>query len=142
MNHILVSVEILCLSVIVGGGIVLGGGVRPQFIKAMKQSKAVHELETLHINSWNEYNRFSLFSVIILLAAQIIFRSFHVYQLSLSITLLILFLSKIGIDTKLRNRSLENDHVAALEEQRKGHKMVEVLSIVILLLSTAGLFLI
>ncbi len=47
MDHVLFSIEILCLAVIVGGGIVLGGGLRPQFIKAMQQSKAVHELESL-----------------------------------------------------------------------------------------------
>jgi hypothetical protein len=142
MNHILVTIEILCLSVIVGGGIVLGGGLRPQFMKAMKQSKAVHELETLHINSWHAYNRFSFLAVIILIAAQIIFSSFQVYPLTLSITLLLLFLTKIKIDAKLRKRSQENDHAAVQVEQRKDHKKVEILSIIILLLSAAGLFLI
>jgi hypothetical protein len=50
MNHILFGIEILSLAVIVGGGIVLGVGIRPRFINAVQQSTTVYGLESLHIN--------------------------------------------------------------------------------------------
>jgi Ca2+/H+ antiporter len=146
MNHILLSIEILSLVVIVGGGIVLGGGVRPQFIKAMQQSIAVNELESLHISIWNAYNRFSLMAVIIFLLLQVsqlfIIHQFHLISLSVSIILFLLFIFKIMMDAKLKKRAIENIGAADSEEQRKNHKVVEFLSIVILFIATIEIFLI
>lgn len=144
MNHIFLSIEILSLAVIVGGGIVLGGGLRPQFIKAMQQSNAVHELEALHINVWNAYNRFSLTAMIVFLLSQgisfFVTHQLHVFSFTLSVLLFLLFLFKLRIDAKLKKRALENKHAAESVEQKNDHKKVEYLSMVILLLSTIGLF--
>jgi uncharacterized membrane protein YbhN (UPF0104 family) len=142
--NILFSVQMLCLAIIAGGGIVLGGGLRPQFIKAMGQSKAVHELESLHINVWNAYNRFSFIAAIIFLLAQvgsvITTHQFHFLLFSFSVILVLLFLIKLAIDAKLGRRAAENSLAAGTAEQKKDHKKVEMISIGILILSTIGIF--
>jgi hypothetical protein len=144
MDHLLFSFQLLSLSVIVGGGIVLAGGSRPQFIEAMQQSQAVHELESLHINIWNAYNRFSLMAAVLFLLTEVISltvtHQLRVFSFTLSVILVLLFIFKIMIDAKLRNRALKNTHAAYAMEQKKDHKIVEFISMMILLLATAGIF--
>lgn len=144
MNNILLSIQMLSLAIIAGGGIVLGGGLRPQFIKAMSQSKAVHELESLHINIWNAYNRFSFIAAIIFLLTQavsaVVTQQFHVISASLSVILMLLFIIKLTIDAKLGSRAAKNSLAAVTMEQKNDHKKVEMISIGILILSTIGIF--
>ncbi|WP_462410080.1 hypothetical protein [Neobacillus sp. Marseille-QA0830] len=144
MNHILLSIQLLCLAIIAGGGIVLGGGLRPQFIKAMAQSKAVHELEALHIHVWNAYNRFSFIAAILLLLTQVVSinvtHQFQVLSSALSVILVLLFMIKLTIDARLRNRATGNSFAAGTVEQKNDHKKVEMISIGILILSTMGIF--
>jgi hypothetical protein len=144
MGHFLVSLQLLCLAVIVGGGLVLGGGVRPHFLKAMNQAKAANELEPLHINVWSAYNRFSLIAVLILLLVQflsfVVLHQHHVFSFTLSIILFLLFLTKLWIDRQLKSRALEDPFAAHTSEQKKDHKQVEFLSILILALSIIGFF--
>ncbi|MFB7305162.1 hypothetical protein [Heyndrickxia sporothermodurans] len=146
MNHFLLCIQLLCLAFIIGGGAALGGTIRPLFTKAMVHSKAVHELESLHISVWNAYNRFSLIAISLFVPLQIISftitKQFQILSISLSFILVVLFLIKIIIDAHLKKRALDNNLAFESSEQKNDHKKVEYISILILILSTIEIFVI
>lgn len=110
----------------------------------MIQSKAVNELEALHIRVWKTYNQFSFIAALILLLIQgitlTVTRHFQIFSSALSVVLVLLFLIKLTIDARLGSRAAENALAADSLEQKKDHKKVEMISVGILLLSIMGIF--
>jgi hypothetical protein len=69
-------------------------------------------------------------AVIIFLLSQVvqlfIIHPFHLFSLSVSIILFLLFIFKIMMEAKLKKKAIENIGAANSVEQKKNHKVVEI----------------
>ena len=148
-NVLSMAVEQFLLSLIIGGMIILVICVRPLLLKqlARKDQKEVHSLiEEISINSWNRYNKVAFVAITIILVLDImqfiIEKNLSYWNLVLEVIVLLLFLLKLIVDKSLIKRLSQygNDAVHS-SEQKSEHRLMELVSIVILLLAIILLFL-
>ncbi|CAJ1000844.1 hypothetical protein [Brevibacillus aydinogluensis] len=143
LNLVLAAMERLALTVIVGGGVVMAAGVRPLLLSILAkpgQPDLAETVEGLSINAWNRYNRFALWAAIVVAVVDLVRivtgLAFSWWHVGLILTIFVALLGKLLIDQTLKTRLNETGAEAVgSAEQRAGHRRVEFLSVVILVLA-------
>ncbi|WP_019638916.1 hypothetical protein [Paenibacillus fonticola] len=140
---LLQAIENVALALIVGGAIVMAAAVRPFLSEKLALSSdagLVATLEEISINSWNRYNRLALASAAALTVVDIIRfltqLSAAYWHLGLTLLMLTALTGKLAVDKQLKLRL--NTHAAAAvnsEEQNRGHRQVERLTKLILVIA-------
>lgn len=137
------SVEKLLLSLIVGGMIIMVVCVRPllsQHLQPNNRTEFGKLIEGISIQAWNRYNRVAFVSIALLLILDFIQfaigNKYSYWDLVIETIILFLLLLKFTLDKSLMKRLMKfgNDAVQSAE-QNKGHRLVEMLSKFILILS-------
>lgn len=143
LEGILMSVDRVLLSLIVGGMIIMAGCVRPLLIQQLTRkdnSEFSNLIEGLSINAWNRYNNLAFAATAVMLVLDIIRMAIGIkytyWGLVLKAIILVLFFLKFTLDTSLKKRLLEYGNAAInSSEQKKGHHLVEMMSKGILIFS-------
>lgn len=149
LNLIFLAIERLAIAFIVGGGVIMAICVRPlllQHLSRREHPELVSNVEGISIGAWNRYNRFALISTVILVVLgfiRILLRiQFSYWETGLSLVMFVLLLRKIAIDRKLKARLHEiGDAAVGSEQQKAGHRQVELLSKVILVVAVVSIVL-
>jgi len=147
ISFIVQSLDMLCLTLVLGGGIILATCVRPFMLRittASADPELLTTVEQLSIQSWNRYNRFvmggsiGLFFVdIVRLLAGLPLSYWH---FAASILMVLALTRKLIVDRQLNERLQSGaDAAVASEEQRAGHREVERITKMILLLALVAL---
>lgn len=134
-------IEKLLLSLIVGGGIVLAACVRPFISLALAgNDQAIKEtVENISISYWNRYNRLALISISLFALLEVVGLFIHALtssvSLGLAVAILLMLVRKLVVDSTLRRRLQTNPGAVGSEEQNRGHREVELLSKLIIVLA-------
>jgi hypothetical protein len=150
MAQWILFLERVCEALILGGGIVMGAGVRKaiQGVLGQKQqygNETVATVETLSIQMWNQYNRLALISIVVLVVLEGL-KSVLGYEMdaiaAICIGLNVLtLLRKLIVDRKLRARvDATQAQAVGSAEQARGHREVEILSMLLFLSTFVLLF--
>lgn len=143
LEVILMSVERVLLSLIVGGMIIMAVCVRPLLLPQLTRkdrSEFGNLIEGISINAWNSYNKVAFVATAVMLVLDFIRIAIGIkytyWDLVLKTIMLFLLLLKFTLDKSLKKRLFEygNDAINS-SEQNKGHLLVELLSKGILILS-------
>lgn len=135
--------ETIGMSLIIGGGIIMAACVRPLLLPLLstdENPKLASTIEGISIKAWNGYNRYAfLASILLLLLEGIRFLTglpFSYWHAGV-ISLIVLALSrKLMVDRQLSLRlQTASTHAIGSVEQNAGHRQVELLSKMILLLA-------
>lgn len=141
--------EVLCLTMILGGGLVLAACVRSFFLRTQAVSanpEIISTVEDLSIKAWNRYNRYSFLCSLGLLALDVIRFSagmvLSFWHLATILVLVLAFMRKFSIDHQLSKR-LRDEAAGAVgsKEQNAGHREVEMITKLILILAFVTLLL-
>lgn len=143
LNTILLIIERFSLALIVGGGVIMAACVRPLLLQQLSRREypeLVSSVEGISIGAWNRYNRYAFISTVILVILGLIRILLGIdlpyWKLGLSMVMFVLLLWKFVIDAKLKTRLQEiGDAAVGSEQQRAGHRQVELLSKIILVLA-------
>ncbi|HZG80060.1 MAG TPA: hypothetical protein VEZ13_04720 [Brevibacillus sp.] len=149
LSIIVLTLDMFCLALILGGGIILAACVRPFLLRISTASgnpELITTVEHLSIQSWNRYNLYAmggsvglfLLDIVRLLAGL----PLSYWHFAASLLMIVSFTRKLIMDRQLSER-MQSGAEAAVEsaEQRAGHREVEWLTKVILLLALSALFL-
>lgn len=148
LSIIVLALDSLCLALILGGGIILAACVRPVLLRISTASgnpELITTVEHLSIQSWNRYNLYAmggsvglfLLDMVRLLAGL----PLSYWHFAASVLMILAFTRKLVMDRQLSKR-LQSGAEAAVKsaEQRAGHREVEWLTKIILLLALLALF--
>ncbi|USG63334.1 hypothetical protein NDK47_14180 [Brevibacillus ruminantium] len=140
--------EILCYGLIIGGGVIMAVCVRPLLLPLLSSDKTpdvVSLIEGISIQAWNRYNRYAFYSSLVLLLLNVIYflsaaAPSSLFHVAIMLLVVLGFARKFSIDRQLRTRLEENAHAAVGSiEQIAGHRQVELLSKIILILTLIAL---
>ncbi|ERI10696.1 hypothetical protein HMPREF0083_01200 [Aneurinibacillus aneurinilyticus ATCC 12856] len=143
MQMVLLWIERLALALIVGGGIIMAAGIRPLLIPLLGERgnpALVSIIEKLSISAWNRYNRYAFLSIVLVVIIDILRivteLPFSYWHAAIAIVIMIALLGKLAIDRELRLRLQEKSaEVVGSIEQNTGHRRVELLTKIILILA-------
>ncbi|WP_428911835.1 hypothetical protein [Niallia sp. Krafla_26] len=143
LEVILMSVDRILLSLIIGGMIIMVVCVRPLLLQQLTRKDSTefsNLVEGISINAWNRYNKVAFAAIVVMLVIDLIqFTMGNKYtygDLVLEIIILFLFLLKFTLDYSLKKRLSQYGNAAVnSSEQNRGHWLVELLSKVILVIS-------
>lgn len=139
----LMSIERVSLAIIVGGGIIMATCVRPLLLQQLSRkdrTEIVKLTEAISINAWNRYNRVAFAATTVMVVLDF-FRivmgiQYSYWHLGLAAIILLLLLWKFIVDKSLKKRLMEKGDAAVNSiKQNKGHRLVELLSKIILVLA-------
>jgi len=135
-NLILLAIEKLALTIVLGGGIVMAAAVRPVLQKKLKHvsnMSVLYNVEGISIQAWNRYNRYSFMAVILVAIVELVRLisgySTQYWYIGVALFIIVLFIGKLLIDKKLTN-NLNSEGASAVgsNKQSRGHHQVELLS--------------
>lgn len=143
LEVILMSIERVSLAIIVGGGIIMATCVRPLLLQQLlrkDRTEIVKLTEAISINAWNRYNRVAFAAITVMVVSDFIRIGMRIHysywHLGLASIILLLLLWKFVVDKLLKKRLMEKGDAAVNSiEQNKGHRLVELVSKIILILS-------
>ncbi|AIE61727.1 hypothetical protein [Bacillus methanolicus] len=143
LEVILMSIERVSLAIIVGGGIIMAACVRPLLLQQLSRkdrTEIVKSTEAISINAWNRYNKVAFVATTVMMVLDFIRIGMRIqysyWHLGLVAIILLLLLWKFIVDKSLKKRLLEKGDAAVnSSEQNKEHRLVELLSKIILVLA-------
>lgn len=136
--------ETLFVSLIIGGGVIMAACVRPFLLHVLsgkdKSPELISTVESISIQAWSRYNRYAFFSSLSLLLLEGIRifteSSYSYWHIGIVGVIILAFIRKFAIDHQLSSRLQKNGSSAVGSiEQNMGHRQVELLSKIILLLA-------
>jgi hypothetical protein len=150
MAQWILFLERICEALILGGGIVMGAGVRKVIQGVLMQkeqygNETVATVETLSIKMWNQYNRLALISSVALMVLEGLKSLLNVQVDGIAAIFValnvVILLRKLVVDRKLRARvDAAGEQAVGSAEQTSGHREVEILSMLLFLSTFVLLF--